>query len=252
MRINGSIIGTAITSSASNARGIWDLRNLEIARRLGLWPNVDSIVTSGLRLNLDAGNTTSYPGSGTTWYDISGNSNNATLVNGPTFDSNNGGSIVFDGTNDYVSNTISNPGSMPITFEFWIYSNSSSPVGIFDTAPNTGDVLRNYSAGNVEWHIASPSIALGLSANTWTNITLQFYFSTNRTIEYYKNGSLITTGTGSTSSTYAWNSLTFGNINGGSAGSYSGKMSVIRIYNRTLSSAEVLQNYNAIKNRFGL
>lgn len=173
-------------------------------------------VTNGLVLALDAGNKLSYPGSGTVWKDLSGNNNNGTLTNGPTFDSNNGGSIVFDGTNDYVSNTMSNPGSMPITFEFWIYSNSSSPVGIFDTAPNTGDVLRNYSAGNVEWHIASPSIALGLSANTWTNIILQFYFSTNRKIEYYKNGSLITTGTGSTSSTYAWNSLTFGNINGGS------------------------------------
>ena len=209
-------------------------------------------ITNGLVLYLDAANKKSYPGSGTTWTDLSGNNNTGTLTNGPTFDSNNGGSIVFDGTNDYVSNTMSNPGSMPITFEFWIYSNSSSPVGIFDTAPNTGDVLRNYSAGNVEWHIASPSIALGLSANTWTNIILQFYFSINRKIEYYKNGSLITTGTGSTSSTYAWNSLTFGNINGGSAGWYSGKMSIIKIYNRTLSATEVLQNYNATKRRFGL
>ena len=77
-------------------------------------------------------------------------------------------------------------------------------------------------------------------------------FNINRKIEYYKNGSLITTGTGSTSSTYAWNSLTFGNINGGSAGWYSGKMSIIKIYNRTLSATEVLQNYNATKRRFGL
>ena len=66
------------------------------------------IVTNGLVLYLDAANKKSYPGSGTTWTDLSGNNNTGTLTNGPTFDSNNGGSIVFDGTNDYVSNTMSN------------------------------------------------------------------------------------------------------------------------------------------------
>ena len=63
------------------------------------------IVTDGLVLYLDAANTKSYPGSGTTWTDISGKSNNGTLTNGPTFDSGNKGTIVFDGSNDYVSET---------------------------------------------------------------------------------------------------------------------------------------------------
>jgi hypothetical protein len=57
---------------------------------------------SGLVLCLDAGNTKSYPGSGTTWTDLSGNGNTGTLVNGPTYSSANGGSIVFDGSNDYI------------------------------------------------------------------------------------------------------------------------------------------------------
>ena len=59
------------------------------------------IVTSGLVLALDAADRNSYPGSGTTWTDLSGNANNGTLTNGPTFNSANGGSIVFDGTNDF-------------------------------------------------------------------------------------------------------------------------------------------------------
>jgi hypothetical protein len=66
-----------------------------------------SIVTSGLVLCLDAANPKSYPGSGTTWTDLSGNGNNGTLVNGPTYSSVNGGSIVFDGSNDYISTAYS-------------------------------------------------------------------------------------------------------------------------------------------------
>jgi hypothetical protein len=61
------------------------------------------IVQSGLVLNLDAGVSSSYPGSGTTWTDLSGNGNNGTLVNGPTFSSDNGGNIVFDGVDDHIT-----------------------------------------------------------------------------------------------------------------------------------------------------
>jgi hypothetical protein len=61
------------------------------------------IVQSGLVLNLDAGVSSSYPGSGTTWTDLSGNGNTGTLTNGPTYNSANGGSLVFDGVDDYVN-----------------------------------------------------------------------------------------------------------------------------------------------------
>ena len=216
-----------------------------------------SIVTSGLVLNLDAGNPASYPINGTTWTDISGNGNNGTLVNGPTYSSANGGYIAFDGTNDYVSNTMPSPGSLPITFDFWINSDTSTPVGLFDTAPGQPYVLRQFSdagPGWLEWWPQSPRVLLvGLSALTWTNITIEFSFATNRTIKYYRNGNLITTATGGSQGTnpaFAWTSLFFGNINGGSAGWYSGKISTIKIYNRALSAAEVLQNYNALKGRF--
>jgi hypothetical protein len=61
-----------------------------------------NVTDSGLVLNLDAGNIKSYPGNGTIWYDKSGFQNNGTLTNGPTF---SGGSIVFDGVDDYVDTT---------------------------------------------------------------------------------------------------------------------------------------------------
>ena len=66
------------------------------------------IAESGLVLALDAGNLKSYPGSGTTWTDLSGGGNTGTLTNGPTYSSANGGSLVFDGTNDYISLSSSN------------------------------------------------------------------------------------------------------------------------------------------------
>ena len=80
-----------------------------------------SIVTSGLVLNLDAANMKSYPRSGTTWRDLSGLGNNGTLTNGPTFNSQNGGSIVFDGVDDYASinNTIGNFGTSDFTINFF-------------------------------------------------------------------------------------------------------------------------------------
>jgi len=68
-----------------------------------VYNNGPKIVTSGLVLALDAGNTKSYPGSGTVWTDLSGNGNTGTLTNGPTFNSSNGGSIVFDGVDDFVN-----------------------------------------------------------------------------------------------------------------------------------------------------
>lgn len=209
------------------------------------------IITDGLVLHLDAANKRSYPGSGTSWYDLSKNKYTGTMSN-VSFDSNNSGSMLFNGTSSFVSTNVANPGSMPIAFEFWINSNSSSPIGIYDSAPLTTNVLRNYNSGYVEWWNASPSIAMGITASTWTHICVVYRFSTNRYVDYYKNGSLVLTGTGSTTSTYAWTSLRFGDINSGSAGRYSGKISIARIYNKALSANEILQNFNATKSRYGL
>jgi hypothetical protein len=91
----------------------------------------EGIVTNGLVLNLDAGFTPSYPRSGTTWTDLSLSGNNGTLINGPTFDSDNGGSIVFDGVNDYSQKTSFSVinGTVDKSLEVWF-----KPTGI-DSAP---------------------------------------------------------------------------------------------------------------------
>jgi hypothetical protein len=97
-------------------------------------PRQKSIVTDGLVLSLDAGNANSYPGTGTNWADLSGNGLNGTLVNGPTYNSANLGSIVFDGTNDHVTvanNSLLNPTT---TISVAAYFNISS-FGINSYAP---------------------------------------------------------------------------------------------------------------------
>ena len=94
------------------------------------------IVTDGLVLCLDAGDGKSYGGSGTTWTDRSVNSNNGTLTNGPTFDSSNGGSIVFDGSNDYTS--FSATKTAECTFAVWAKSNETSTGALGDMLFNAG------------------------------------------------------------------------------------------------------------------
>ena len=100
------------------------------------------IVTDGLVLALDAGNTKSYPGSGTTWTDLSGRGNTGTLTNGPTYSSANGGSIVFDGTNDHVTmsgNNISGLSAETTDFSIciWVKYNSTASYGAFFAKQNS-------------------------------------------------------------------------------------------------------------------
>ena len=88
------------------------------------------IVTSGLVLCLDAANKRSYPGTGTTWTDLSGNSNNGTLTNGPTFSAGNQGSIVFDGTNDYAYQSLfTNAITTTLTFDVWVKFSDAGSSG---------------------------------------------------------------------------------------------------------------------------
>jgi formylglycine-generating enzyme required for sulfatase activity len=113
---------SATTSDRAQAANTDNTRSADAGGR-GVRTIPSGIVSDGLVLWLDAGITPSYPTSGTTWTDLSGNNNNGTLVNGPTYSSTNGGSLVFDGTNDYVniSNSSSfNFGSGDFTVESWI------------------------------------------------------------------------------------------------------------------------------------
>ncbi len=221
-----------------------------------------NIVTSGLVLYLDAGNIVSYPQTGTNWYDISSGGNNGTLVNGPTFNTANGGSIVFDGTNDYVDlggNLTLKPTSA-ITVSTWIRFNTmvadvralsdwhqsiSVDRWIFYIS-NSNTIWWYLRAGGLDTEVAFSPVSL----NVWYNFT--GVYDGNSQILYVNgifHNSRVKTGIMNTSST--GNPIRLGGQV--SAGGYlNGNISTTTIYNRGLSATEILQNYNAQKSRFGL
>ena len=218
--------------------------------------NIDypAIVTNGLVLNLDAGFTPSYPTTGNTWLDLSINSNNGTLTNGPTFSSSNGGSIVFDGVDDYISNTYV-PGTITSqSMSCWISKTNTQYSFILATD-------TNYFGFEIYPTTIYANIGVDLygyvSYNTNGPQNLVFTYDGSQTgnsnrLKIYLNGTL-------QSSSYVGtipSSTTVPGIVIGKrwwASKYSeGSISTLSIYNRSLTAAEVLQNFNAQKSRFGL
>ena len=219
------------------------------------------IVTSGLVLALDAAERLSYPRTGTTWRDLSGNSNNVTLTNGPTFNSSNMGSIVFDGADDYVniSNTsILNNSSQTINIWFLYTSipgNGVSVIGKHDSAGSWNGYNMGLYNGVVfcqfkpSSNTDAGSVSTNMSANTWTLITLKFTIGSTLTL--YKNGNKISTNALS-SVTMTSQPLRIGQSVDTYWSALPGRVASLQIYSRELSDDEVLQNYNATKSRFGL
>lgn len=206
-----------------------------------------SIVTSGLVLNLDAGDTASYPGSGTTWTDLSGSGINGTLINGPTFDSANGGSLVFDGVNDYVSFTYVQPAYSTTTSFSW-------NVWVYPTINNNGQLILGLRGTDLDFTKLTTNnfeylpIALGgqMPLNVWQNVCV---VKNQTSFLYYRNSALIS----STTSTATKASKPFFVGGDPSGNEYStSRIAQVSIYNRALTAAEVTQNFNALKSRFGL
>jgi hypothetical protein len=188
-------------------------------------------------------------GSGSTITDKSGNGYSGTWNGSGSHwkPGKYGKAAYFNGSSDYVSfSSLPNPSTNgPITIEMWANPTSSSPVGMFDSAPSTTNVLRNYPAGNVEWWNSNPAVTLGLTANTWTHIAFVFDFTSgSRVVKYYRNGVLIGTSTGTTP-TWAWTTFRLGNINGGSAGWYSGSLDEFRVYNYARTAGQIVEDMNA-------
>jgi hypothetical protein len=213
------------------------------------------VITDGLVLYLDAANQYSYVSGSTSWNDISRGGNNGTLVNGPTFDSANGGSIVFDAGDDYysISNNTSLDCANAVSVFAWV---KTPPVA------RSKEILMKYNTvnigipygfqwwidGNVYFHITT-SVGWkeiqglsGYNLNTWYYMGLTY---DQTTLRVYINGSQTTTA----SQTGTINTNSFPIICSSGLG---GSISNIQLYNRALSATEVLQNYNATKTRFGL
>jgi hypothetical protein len=230
--------------------------------------NYEGIVTDGLVFNLDAGFTPSYSRSGTTWYDVGG-TNNGTLVNGPTFNSDNGGSIVFDGTDDFVdTNFNTNFSTADFTLSSWAYpefdsdtygrpimtKNGNGSCNIYDFALEYGRQSNRFSF-IMDGGTGSPSLySTTFSKNNWYNAvaTREYLGGTNYKCSIYINGSLNVTTTGNFTGGNG-SKMTIGNfVDCNPVGEWLGKISISQLYNRALSATEVLQNYNAQKGRFGL
>jgi len=228
-----------------------------------------SIVTDGLVLNLDAGFVPSYPRSGTTWSDISLSGNSGTLVNGPTYSSDDGGSIVFDGSNDYVNfgNILNFERTSSFTISLWFRVTSLNTYEPLISKMQSG--LRGYlvsleSNGQIVLILRSElntnqlfvrSQSSEISVNVWSNITITYNGSSQPSgVSMYKNGSDVTTSI--VSNTLTGTILNSANFEVGSRtiiGDYFvGNITLLTIYNRVLSSDEILGNYNATKSRFGL
>ena len=215
-----------------------------------------SLVTSGLVLCLDAGNSKSYPGSGTTWTDLSGRGNTVPMTNGAGYD---GQSLIYDGTTQRTSIDLPALKTENITLSTWfkqtkIYAGSD---GIVVAAMTDHNNWRNgyyiyygyamyFATGNgSNFYSTSTSISL----NAWVNIVGTFSGST---LNMYKNGTLVASETGSLS--YAASNR-FGIAAGSgypSAAYFGGNIGQISYYNRALSAAEISQNFNALRGRYGV
>ena len=216
-----------------------------------------SIVTSGLNLWLDAGNVLSYSGTGTTWTDLSGNGRDGTLTSGPTYSATDGGSIVFDGTNDYVQCS----GTLTVTaatFVAWIKRNGNQAQydGIlFSRGTNTTGM--NFQVSNqlgYHWNnnINTYGWQSGLTIPdlTWCMIAISV---TNTTATAYLcQSSGITTATNTVShGSSVLNDIKIAQDDAGSR-FFNGNIAIAQMYNIALSAEQVSQNFQADRARFGV
>lgn len=235
------------------------------------------IVTNGLTLVLDAANRRSYPGSGTSWNDLSGNTKDGTLTNGPTFDSANGGSIVLDRVNDYIpiSNTYTSPslptGTSPRTliccfktpnnfsgapYEHILHYGSPSTDQAYGIALfNNGG---NYYISNHTWSGTSYDSSRIIQSNTIYYVTVTYNDSSTPRNTFFINDTFGTVAYGQGKIVdYSINTGTGTELRIGARIStpleyFGGNIYFVMVYNRVLSAQEILQNFNATRSRFGV
>jgi len=275
-------IGAAVSSGAAryfngllDEVGIWD-RELSESEVTELYNSgngkqytppvvsTPSIITDGLVLNLDAGDTSSYPGTGTDWFDLTSNDNDGVLVNGPTYLTDNGGVISFDGVNDYVDfnnefNVVNN-----VTVCAWVKSDNTTQTTIIGK--------YEYSTNNRSWYMGTytngSSLQVILSSNGSTfnrylggNISdgqwhhVSFSFSSGDVKLYIDSveQSITQIGTNIINSLHSFSGgIEVGSVSGGVGNFFNGEISNTKVYSKVLTNNEIQQNYNSTKSRFGL
>lgn len=215
-----------------------------------LWYYMPNIFISNMIARYDAAEPTSYSGSGTSWNDISGNANNSTLVNSPTYSSTYGGGFAFNKSNNYVTLPNGLISTNDFTVIMWIKG---------DGTGGGQTLLANYPAGNLQLFYSTAYIGMWLAnssayadASLWyTSSIVQFAALRSGTVtQIYLNGNLIQTG----SSSSAIGSGTAFRLGTNTSGSeqYGGSIYSCQVFNMPLSSTSIYQNYLAMKTRFGL
>ncbi|WKZ24658.1 MAG: prepilin-type N-terminal cleavage/methylation domain-containing protein [Patescibacteria group bacterium] len=223
--------------------------------------------TNGLVLYLDASNPASYPGFGNTWYDLSGSNNHGTLIDGPIFNSDNGGSIVFDGVNDYInlSNQIQFDRTDAFTLSSWVLVKSTNSQII----NNENGSYRGYqfaisSNGNLTFFFRNTvnTNFIGVrdvdisELNKFLFVSVSYDGSSDASgVKLYINSILkdnVVVGNNLTDTTISNETTWMGKRRPATQGSLNGNIYQTSIYNRELTASEILQNYNATKDRFVL
>ena len=209
------------------------------------------IVTDSMIMHLDAGQTASYPSpfTGSTWFDLTGNGNNGAL-SGPIYNSANSGSFVFDGINDSVNcGNVNFFGSGKVTTNAWVKLSGSKVQHIIDSSNTTWhlavlDDNRPYFWNGTTYHTDAPALSL----NQWYMLTgVQ-----GTTLDIYTNG-VLQKSIATNANVATGNTISVGNFQGPSPSRYwNGNVATATIYNRALTAAEILQNFRALRGRFGL
>lgn len=237
------------------------------------------VVTSGLVLHVDFGNAACYPGSGTAFTDLSGNGNNGTLTNGPTFSAANGGQIVFDGVNDYAAiaggSTLAF-GTGDFTLEVW-FRLTATPSGyaqiwaISHGASGFDNYFLRFADGGfgnrLQFGVNSSAVNNCYNFNaTKTSLLNQWVSVVHRRTagqnQAFMNGVSVNLAQG-TGTSYSISSFsgTNGSVspqnhrlasNTDDSAFFPGNIAIKRAYNRALPDSELLQNFNADRARVGL
>lgn len=210
------------------------------------------IVRNDMVMCLDAANTKSYPGSETVWTDLSGNARDGNLRNGPTYTTDGGGSISFDGINEDVSVPFTTD-LQNSTVSLWLRADTMEDY-VFRVSGASPGYFQLYLWGDgklqLEFSRTTPSLASStligsagdITTGVWYNICVTL--SSTIGVVLYRNGQLLKSG--------AWAStgpITPTNLNIANP-SFDGTIAAAYAYSRSLTAAEVLQNYNAIRSRF--
>jgi hypothetical protein len=212
-----------------------------------------NIITDGLVLALDAASPRSYPGSGTTWYDLSGNGNSTTLYNSPTYTNNNVHTFNFDESNDYAK--VNNTGILPTT--------AYTKIAAFRPESSTANIISGGSDGQHAFWMGGTSTTLQSGHNgSWATVSYspgdmlnQWWigavtFNTSTGWVLYLNGEQVDTSSSTTTFTNG-NTVRIGAYYD-AANLFDGDIANVFIYNRVLTATEIAQNYNAQKSRFEL